>query len=210
MLYKFFSTTFPINKIIKILILSDVVLLTGFGFILPIFGIFIIQHIQGGSVSVAGFNSFIYWITLSLVLIPAGKYLDRNHGEKDDVYFIVIGNILGAIAVFGFIFAFLPWHVYLFQIVYAIGMGMNIPGYSAVFTRHVDKGKEALSWSTRAAFVGVGAGVAGALGGLVVYYFGFKVLFSAVVILLLISAIIPILILKELSRDNDDSLNKKI
>jgi len=194
----FLNKTFPLNKVIKVLILTDVALLTGLGFVMPIFAIFITEHIQGGDVRVAGFAAAIYWTTLSLVLIPFGKYLDRNHGEKDDLYFIIIGNILGAVAVSGFIFASLPWHIYLLQGIYAIGIGMNIPGYTAIFTRHIDKGKEALSWSTRAASVGIGAGIAGALGGTVVYYFGFKVLFSGVAILLLISAAIPLLISKEL------------
>jgi len=194
----FLNKTFPFNKVIKILILTDVTLLTGFGFILPLFAIFITEHIQGGDMRVAGFAASIYWITLSLVLIPFGKYLDRNHGEKDDLCFIIIGTILGAVAVFGFIFSSLPWHIYLLQGIYAIGMGMNIPGYTAIFTRHIDKGKEALSWSTRVALVGVGAGIAGALGGTIAHYFGFKILFSGVVILLLISAALPLLILKEL------------
>jgi len=140
---------------------------------------------------------------LSLVLIPIGRHLDKNRGEKDDLYFIIIGTTLGAIAVFGFIFASLPWHIYLLQGLYAIGMGMNIPGYTAIFTRHIEKGKEALSWSTRASLVGIGAGTAGALGGVIVHFFNFKVLFLGITILLLISAILPFLILHELA------LNKK-
>ena len=198
-LYKYF----PLNRVIKTLVLADFVLLTGFGFMLPVFAVFIIQYIQGGSVMVAGLASAVYWITLSLVLIPIGKYLDKNHGEKDDLYFVIIGTTLGAIAVFGFIFAYAPWHIYFLQGLTAIGMGMNIPGYTAIFTRHIEKGKEALSWSTRAALVGVGAGVAGALGGAIVYFFGFKILFLGITILFLISAVLPFLILRELT------LNKK-
>jgi len=195
----FLDKIFPLKKIIKILILTDIALLTGIGFILPIFAIFITKHIQEGGVLTAGFAASVYWITLSLVLIPFGKYLDKNHGEKDDLYFIITGNILGAVAVFGFIFSSLPWHIYLLQGIYAIGMGMNIPGYTAIFTRHIDKGKEALSWSTRTAFVGVGVGIAGALGGTIAHYFGFKILFLGVVILILISAALPLLIFKELT-----------
>jgi len=195
----FFHKHFPLNKIIKVLILADFVLLTGFGFILPVFAVFIVQYVQGGSVMIAGLASSVYWIILSLILIPVAKYLDKNHGEKDDLCFISIGTTLGAIAVFGFIFAYLPWHIYLLQGLYAIGMGINIPGYTAVFTRHIEKGKEALSWSTRAALIGVGAGVAGALGGVVVHFFGFQILFLGVTILLLISAVLPLLILQELT-----------
>ncbi len=187
-----------INKVVKVLILSDIVLLTGLGFVSPIFAIFIANNIQGGDVRVVGFAASVYWIILAIVLIPFGKYLDRKCGEKDDLYFIVIGNILAAFAIFGYIFSEFPWHIYFLQAVYAIGMGMNIPGYTAIFTRHIDKGKEAFSWSTRAAFVGIGAGIAGSLGGLIAYRFGFEILFLGIGILLLLSAILPLLIKREL------------
>lgn len=205
----FLNKTFPLNKVIKVLILADFTLLTGFGFLLPIFAIFIVEHVQGGGVRVAGFAAAAYWIVLSLVLVPFGKYLDRNHGEKDDLYFIIIGNTLGAMAVIGFVFSYLPLHIYLLQGLYGLGMGMNIPGYTAIFTRHIDKGKEALSWSTRAALIGVGAGIAGVLGGTVAHYFGFKVLFTGVAILLLISAVLPLLILNQLVEPKTDKLLNK-
>ena len=187
-----------ISKVIKILILSDVVLLTGLGFVSPIFAIFITDNIQGGDVRTAGFAAAAYWIILSIVLIPFGKYLDKKQGEKDDLWFIVIGNTLAAFAVFGYIFSYLPWHIYLLQAVYGIGMGMNIPGYTAIFTRHINKGKEAFSWSTRAAFVGIGTGIAGSLGGITAYRFGFDALFVGIGIFLLLSASLPLLIQKEL------------
>ncbi|MCK4781794.1 MFS transporter [Candidatus Parcubacteria bacterium] len=193
-MFKFIKT----NKIIKILILSDVALIGGLGFVVPIFAIFLTNNIQGGNIQVAGFAASIYWIVNSLVLIPFGKYLDKNHGEEDDLYFIIIGNILAALAVFGYIFSYLPWHIYCLQAVYALGMGMNIPGYTAIFTRHIDKGKEAFDWSVRGALIGIGTGISGALGGMIAHNFGFETLFIGVTIFILISALLPLLILKNL------------
>jgi len=186
-----------INKVIKILTFSDVALETGFGFMAPIFAIFIAQKIQGGGVEVAGFAMAIYWGVKSVLQIPFGKYLDKVKGEKDDLWFVVIGNILAAGAVFGYIFSFLPWHIYLCQGIYSLGMAMNIPGYCAIFTRHIDKGKEAFEWSTRSTFIGIGAGISGALGGIIAGKFGFDILFIGVGIFALASAILPLLIYKD-------------
>ncbi|MFH0907002.1 MAG: MFS transporter [bacterium] len=191
-----------INKVIKVLILSDLALLSGIGFVSPIFAIFLTDRIQGGGLEMAGYAAAIYWITNSLVVIPFGRYLDKNHGEKDDLLFIVIGNILASFAIFGYMFARLPWHIYCLQAVYAIGMGMNVPGYTAIFTRHIDKGKEALSWSIRSALAGLGAGTAGALGGIVASRFGFNFLFMGVIVFMLLSACLPFLISKELTSKN--------
>jgi len=182
-------------------------LITGFGFVSPIFAIFLTENIKGGNVEVAGFAAAVYWIVECLVVIPAGKYLDKNHGEKDDLLFIVIGNLLAALAVLGYIFSSLPWHIYILEGIYAVGMGMNIPGYTAIFTRHIDKGKEAFSWSVRSASVAVGSGVAGALGGVIAYRFGFNTLFTGVIIFVLLSAFLPFLILRQI-RTRDGTMPK--
>ena len=77
-------------------------------------------------------------------------------------------------------------------------MGMNIPGYTAIFTRHLDRGREAFSWSARAFLVGIGSGVAGALGGIVAQNFGFNILFIGVGIFILFSSFLPFLISKQM------------
>jgi MFS family permease len=191
-----------INKVIKVMIASDVALLTGFGFIAPIFAIFIAQRITTGDTGeaarVAGFAMAIYWGVKSVLQIPFGKYLDKNHGEKDDLYFVVIGNLLAALAAFGYIFSSLPWHIYLLKGIYSLGMAMNIPGWTAIFTRHIDKGKEAFEWATRSTIIGIGAGASGALGGLVASTFGFNALFAGVGFFAITSAFLPLLIYKEL------------
>lgn len=187
-----------INKVIKILILSDTALITGLGFVAPIFAIFLTEKIQGSNLEMIGYAAAIYWIVKSLVVIPFGKYLDKNHGEKDDLWFIVIGNILAALAVFGYIFSYLPWHIYILQVFYAIGMGMNVPGYTAIFTRHINKGKEAFNWSVRSAMIGIGAGIAGALGGIIANRFGFNALFIGIGGFILLSAFLPFIIMKNI------------
>jgi len=193
-----------LNKIIRILILSDMALLSGFGFMAPIFAVFLTSRIQGGNVKVAGYAAAIYWIVYSLVVIPVSKYLDRNHGEKDDLLSIIIGDLLAAFVVFAYLFSYLPWHIYVLQLIYAIGMAMNAPGYNAIFTRHINKGKEAFSWSVRSSLIGLGAGVTGALGGIIADRFGFNVLFIAVGTFVILSALLPLAILKEVNSKNKE------
>lgn len=193
------NTMKPINKIIKILILSDLHLFTGAGFITPIFAIFMTEQIRGGDIKTVGYAIGIYWVIKSLVVIPFGNYLDKDRGEKDDLWFVIIGNLLAALAVLGYVFSYLPWHIYFLQGLYAVGMGMNIPGYTAIFTRHIDRGGEAFNWSVRSALTGVGTGVAGALGGIVVSYFGFKILFVGVAVLFLLGALLPYFISRDIT-----------
>ena len=191
-----------INKVIKVMIASDVALLTGFGLITPIFAIFIAQRITAGNTleaaEIAGFTMGIYWGVKSIFQIPFGQYLDKVKGEKDDLWFVVTGDLLAALAVFGYIFSYLPWHIYLCQGVYSMGMAMNIPGWCAIFTRHIDKGKEAFEWSTRSTVIGIGAATSGTLGGVFAARFGFDILFIGVAIFVLASALLPFLIYKDI------------
>jgi len=96
----------------------------------------------------------------------------------------------------------LPWHIYALGGLYSLGMAMNIPGWTAIFTRHIDKGKEAFEWATRATVIGIGTGISGALGGIIANAFGFNVLFIGVGVFVLISAFLPFLIYKDIYHKN--------
>jgi len=186
------------NKIIKILITSDFFLNLGWGLLSPIFAIFILEKITDGdslrAVEVAGFSALFYWITKSIFEIPIGWFLDKKYGEKDDFWFMVIGTFITAIVPIGFLFSSVAWHIYLFQIIHAIGMAMALPSWLAIFTRHIDKGKEAFEWSIEATSIGAGAGIAGGVGGLIAASFGFNEVFIFVALLNIVSAILLIFI----------------
>ncbi len=187
-----------INKVIKILVFSDLSLLFGWGLINPILAIFIVQSIEGGDVKVAGMAVGIYWLSKSIIQIPVANYLDKNYGEKDDFYFLVGGTLLASLSPFGFIFATLPWHMYLLQIVHAAGLAIALPAWCGIFTRHIDKGKEAQSWALDSSALGIGTGFAGIIGGTVAGTYGFTALFIGVGVFGIIAALLCLLIKKEL------------
>ena len=57
------------NRIIKLLIISDIFVITGFGLIGPILAIFI-KDLQGSSLFAVGFSSTLFLIVKSLVQLP--------------------------------------------------------------------------------------------------------------------------------------------
>ena len=170
-----------INKIVKMLIVSDFFLNSGWGLMGPIFAIFIVKNIAVGNIAeaakIAGFSALCFWITKSLLQIPIGRYLDKNHGERDDFWFMVLGTFMMALVPIGYLLSTQPWHIYGLQIFYAIAAALNFPSWSAIFTRHIDKGKEAVEWGTHSTVSGLGVGIAGGLGGIAVASFGFTSVF---------------------------------
>lgn len=192
-----------INKVIKTLIVSDFFLNSGWGLLSPVFAIFLVQQIATGSLTegakIAGFASLIYWIVKSSLQIPIGQYLDKKYGEKDDFWFMVVGTFFTGLTPFGYLISSLTWHIYGFQVLHAFGMAMVIPSWSAIFTRHIDRGKEAFEWSIRSTSLGFGAGISGAIGGILAAIFGFKVIFVLVGAFTMLSVALLLLIQKEIA-----------
>ena len=196
-----------INKVVKVLITGDFFLNLGWGLLSPVFAIFILRNITMQNplkaAEVAGFAALFYWIPKSFLQIPIGYFLDKRRGEKDDFWFMLSGYFVIAFVPLGYLISSAPWHIYLLQILYAFGISMALPSWMAIFTRHIDNGKEALEWSMESASVGIGAGIAGGLGGIIASALGFNVLFVAVSVLNFISAIILTIIKNSISARGD-------
>ena len=187
-----------INKIVKVLIVSDFFLNLGWGLLSPVFAIFILKDITTQdplkAAEVAGFAALFYWITKSFLTIPVGYILDKKGGEKDDFWVMVIGELIMVFIPIGYLLANAPWHIYLLQILYGSGTAMAFPSWLAIFTRHIDEGKEAFEWGVESTSIGMGAGIAGGLGGIIAGALGFSVLFVIVSLLNFVGAVFLILI----------------
>ncbi len=178
------------NRVIKYLILSDLAFWTGWGLITPIFAIFIVERIEGGNAFVVGIASATYWITKSLLRVPIGVFLDACPSERDDYFSLVAGLFIAALVPFGLIFVTTPLSLYIMQGFHGLGLALSLAGWTAIFTRHIDKGKEATEWSLNATSIGLGTGAAGAIGGWAVTRFGFTPVLLVVGILGLIGVVL--------------------
>jgi len=178
------------NKVIKYLILSDLVFYTGWGFFSPIFAIFVVERIQGGTAFVVGVATAVFWLTKSLLGVPIGVFLDTCPSEKDDYLSLMAGLFIAALVPFGYIFAEIPLHIYILQGIHGLGLAMSLSGWTAIFTRHIDKGRESTEWGLDATSIGLGIAVAAAVGGWAVTRFGFTPVLIAVGIFGLIGVLL--------------------
>lgn len=166
-----------INRVIRTLVTSDFLLISGFAVFGPFFAVFVTQNIEGGTLAIIGFTAAIFQIFKSSLQIPIANYLDKNHGEKDDFYSLMIGSSLVAIVPFLYIFAGKPIHLYVINAIYGVGAAFAIPPWNAIFTRHIDKMHESTDWAVESVSIGIGAASAAALGGIIAEKFGFQVVF---------------------------------
>lgn len=193
---------FGINKVIRILITSDFFLQAGWGLSGPIFAIFLTKQIQGGTIEMVGLVAATYWITKSIVQPFLAKWFDKNHGEKDDFWFLVGGMYVANLIPLGYIFSSQPWHIFTLEFIRGLAMACVVPTWSGIFTRHIDKNKEAFSWSLESTGIGLAAGLAGALGGFLASTVGFSYVFVLVSAFGLVSSSTLFLIRKQVFLKN--------
>ena len=170
------------DKTIKLLILSDIFLITGFGLIDPFLAVFIKDRLINGSLMAAGFATTLFLITKSLVQLPFSKYID-NHREK--IKYLITGTLIVSIVPFIFVLASKMEHIYIAQVIRGIGAGLAVPTWLSLFTTHIDKGREGYEWSIYSTFVGLGIALSGLIGATIASFFGFKTAFIIVGILTL-------------------------
>ncbi len=186
-----------VNRVIRYLIISDFVLNFAFGLLAPVFAVFILKSIQGGSLTVIGLATTFYWISRTSTTVPLSKFMDRTNGERDEFWFMIAGTLLISTIPLFYIFASLPWHIYLIQLVFGLSNSMAVPAWRILFTDHLDRGRTGYEWSLEDIAIGVSVGVSAYLGSVIAERFGFDVIFIMLAILGYLATILLLLPIKD-------------
>ncbi|MBT7007223.1 MFS transporter [Candidatus Falkowbacteria bacterium] len=181
---------FKISFVIKILILSDFLILSAINLVSPIFAIFITDKINGATIATAGIAVMIYLIVKSVFEVPIAILIDKTKSEKDDFYTAVFGILLMAVCYFFFTRIDSIWQLYVLQGFLGLSVAISFPGWSSIFTRHIDKQKEALEWSLYDVVTGVGMALTAGLGALMVEKYGFDIIFYLISVFAVLGTIL--------------------
>ncbi len=180
LLFKRITINARFNKVIEFLTFSDILMLSGWGLVNPILAVFFTDQIVGGTVALAGLASTTYFLMKSIVQVPVARYIDARKGERDDYWIMMAGSSLITLTAFLFIFIKYPWQVILVQIVAGLGGALAYPAWQAIFTRHIDKGKEGFEWSFYYTTTDLAAALTGGIGGMLAAIFSYDLVFLAV------------------------------
>lgn len=171
------KSVFKLNQVILIVIFAQFIFTVAANLNVPLFAIFVLKDI-GTIAETVGFASAIYWIVKSTLQLPIARWLDKNHGEVDDYYSLLIGIALSTVGTFLFYFAHTIWHIFGIQFLIAVGDAFAVPPLYAIFTRHLDKDAEGFEWTLQSSFsLGAGAAIGGGLSGVLAGVFGIRPLY---------------------------------
>lgn len=190
-----------VNRLIRFFVIADLFFWSGWGFVNPIFALFIVNRIAGATIVTVGVASAIYWVTKALFQMPVALYLDKHDGERDDFHALVSGLMLAGFAAISFVLVTNVAGLYFVVFLQALAFGLYTPAWSAIFSRHLDKKNNAFDWSLDQTVVGLALGVTAFVGSALVAIFGFDAIFICASVLSFASAIlllfVPDLILPE-------------
>lgn len=172
-----------INRVIRILVTSDLFLNFAFGLLSPIFAVFILHNIQGSSLRVIGLATAFYWIARTLSTVPLSRLMDKTDGERDEFYFVVAGSFIMSTLPLFFLAANQPWHIYVIELVLGLSNSMAVPAWRILFTGHLDKGRVGFEWSLEDIAIGVSIATSAYVGSVIADHFGFQAVFICLTIL---------------------------
>ncbi|MFH1657349.1 MAG: MFS transporter [bacterium] len=173
------------NKPLKILIIINGIFSLGAYMFPPVFALFVKE--LGGGVLDAGTIWATYAIIAGLLVSLIIRYGD-NIKEKE--YLVAAGYAFRILAWTGYIFVSALWQLYALQILLAIGESLGAAAFNAIYSEHLEKNKYVGQWGAWNSSNTVIGGLAALSGGLIVFHFGFQVLFVVMTALAIISFIL--------------------
>ena len=160
------------NKSLRILIGINSIFILAANMFPPLFALFV-QKIGGGLFE-AGSIWAVFAIFTGFLMLLITRFGDRVF-EKE--YLVAGGYICRMLGWLGYFFASSLWHLYLLQLVLALGEALGTPAFNAIYSEHLDKGKYIRQWGACGSLSLIVMGIAAFLGGSIASMVGFRILF---------------------------------
>lgn len=162
------------NKTLRLLAISDIFVISGFGLIAPILAIFINDNLIGGGIFAAGFASTVFLLTHAILQVV----FSYVYNPPDRIWILRLGTFLIFLVPFGYIFATHVGHIYIVEFIYGLGAAFAYPSWSSLFTAHLEKGKRGFQYSIYNSSVCAGTAITAAIGAWLAEKIGFQYVFA--------------------------------
>ncbi len=185
----------PVDKVIGILVLSDVLISGGYGLIAPILAIFISNHIIGATLETIGIFTAIYLLTKCLFQLLTTELIQKIKGERDEFYFDFIGAFASAMVYLIFPLITNISELYVAGFILGISSALTYPSWSSLFNNHVKNNK---IWGMYYTILDAILALAAIIGVLIAASLGFDYLFLIMGSLGVIGSFLLIVIKKDI------------
>jgi MFS family permease len=188
------------NKVLKALTLSDFATWSGMSLINIVFTLFVIDKIDGASVTEAGIATMIFLSTAAVFNIPFGKFIDKHKGYTDEMYLLAGSSFLRGVALILTAFCTTIWPLYLLQVVLGFAKAMNYTSWRVLFSKFLSKDGAGLQWGVYETVISVGLGITALIGGVLGDVIDYSYIIIIAGILSLIGTIFPFTVARDVKQ----------
>jgi len=181
-----------LNKKIKALLYASNLWYFGEGMLGPLFAVFTAKI--GGNILDITWAWATYLIVAGVLVMVVGQISDRFSKEK----IMLIGYGLNTVFTFSYLLVSAPLHLFIVQAGLGVAAALAIPTWSALYDVHYEnKRHEGLVWGLADGQAKIATGLAIIIGGLIVNFFSFKLLFVLMGLIQLLATVYQAQILKK-------------
>ena len=180
-----------LNQKEKILLYGGNIWSFGAGMFGPLLAIF--TEKVGGSILDVAWAWAIFLIISGILYINAGKISDHRIKKED---LMVLGYALNALFTFSYLLVQKPMHLFIVQAGLGIASALASPTWMALYSKYEDKKHAGFAWGMAGGESAIFTGIAVIIGGLIVKYFSFDILFITMGVIQLIATVYQAKILR--------------
>jgi MFS family permease len=185
------------RKWLKILIVADFFVSLGIGMITPIYAIFV-ENI-GGDILAASSAWAVFAFSSGALMYVFGRWEDRKKYYSEMLF---IAYLIQTFAFLGYMFVGNVIELLAVQLMLGISNAIIYPTADTLYSKHLDKGRDASEWGIWEGMDMIGAAVAALIGGIIANFFGFRSLFIVMFIFGIVGTAISSLLLSKKANIN--------
>lgn len=195
-----------LNNVILYLTLSDTFVWGPFIIIANLASLYLSTRLGADTVSFVGIGTGIYFLTRALFQMPIGMLTDKIKNDKDEIILLFLGIVLMGLPFMFYPIITQPYHYYVLQFIFGIGVSFNLPNWRKLFALNLDSGKEGFQYGFYETIISIATAIFSALIGYVAnlgdVYFDWAMRGVAVTMMLAGIWVLLILTVKERKSNN--------
>lgn len=135
------------NKVILLLSLSDIFSWGPFLIVSALSSYYLAIKLGENAVQFVGIGTAIYYVTRASLQFPIGKFTDKMKTDKDEIIILSLGTILMGLPYILYPQITLPFHYYILQFIFGIGVALSLTSWRKLFATNTDNGKEGFQYA---------------------------------------------------------------
>jgi MFS family permease len=176
------------NRVVVLLTLTDMFTWGPLIIISALAGIYLGKKLGTNVVDIVGIGTAIYFLTRAIFQLPLGHITDKIEKDTDEIIILALGVILMGLPFMFYPNITQPYHYYILQFIFGLGVSLNVTNWRKLFATNVDQGKEGKQYAFYETLMSLSTAILSTLVGVIANlgdrYFDWVMRGSSIIVML--------------------------